>query len=103
MYHRGKESGQNLEKDWQGPANFRRPELFGGPARNHCYAAGRAEKSFRLMAFLPEKSEKVVQQVLTLAEENGLVCFDPRAGRVYLPPHLAAKQGGDTLRGPAGE
>jgi hypothetical protein len=46
-----------------------------------------------IMAILPEKCDKVVPQVLTLAEENGLVCFDPQAGQVYLPPHLAAKQG----------
>ena len=45
-----------------------------------------------IMGILPEQSEKVVQQVLALAEENGLVCFDPQAGKVYLPPHLAAKQ-----------
>ena len=36
----------------------------------------------------------LVPQLLTLAEETGLVCFDPQAGQVYLPPHLAAKQGG---------
>jgi hypothetical protein len=45
-----------------------------------------------IMAIVPEQSEKVVPQVLALAEENGLVCFDPQAGKVYLPPHLAAKQ-----------
>ena len=49
-----------------------------------------------IMAIVPEQSEKVVPQILALAEENGLVCFDPQAGQVYLPPHLAAKQGGDT-------
>jgi hypothetical protein len=46
-----------------------------------------------IMAIVPEQSEKVVPQVLALAEENGLVCFDPQAGQIYLPPHLAAKQG----------
>ena len=46
-----------------------------------------------IIAIVPEQSEKVVLQVLALAEENGLVCFDPQAGQVYLPPHLAAKQG----------
>ncbi len=46
-----------------------------------------------IMAIMPEQSEKVVPQILALAEENGLVCFDPQAGRVYLPPHLAARQG----------
>ena len=50
-----------------------------------------------IMGIVPEKSEKVVPQILALAEENGLVCFDPQAGQVYLPPHLAARQGGDLL------
>jgi hypothetical protein len=45
-----------------------------------------------IMAIVPEQSEKVVPQVLALAEQNGLVCFDPQAGKVYLPPHLAAKE-----------
>jgi len=58
-------------------------------------AAWRLSDSHVVMAILPEKCEKVVPQVLALAEENGLVCFDSQAGRVYLPPHLAAKQGGD--------
>jgi hypothetical protein len=31
--------------------------------------------------------------VPTLAENNALLCFDPPAGRAYLPPRLAAKQG----------
>jgi hypothetical protein len=46
-----------------------------------------------IMAVIEEQSEKVVPQVLALAEENGLVCFDPQARQAYLPPHLAAKQG----------
>ena len=45
-----------------------------------------------IMAIVPEQSEKVVPQVLALAEENGLVCFDAQAAKVYLPPHLAAKE-----------
>ena len=45
-----------------------------------------------IMAIVPEQSEKVVPQVLVLAEEHALVCFDPQAGKVYLPPHLVAKQ-----------
>ena len=45
-----------------------------------------------IMAIAPKQSEKVFPQVLALAEENGLVCFDPQAGKVYLPPHLVAKQ-----------
>ena len=38
-----------------------------------------------IMAIVPEQSEKVVPQVLALAEENGLVCFDPPG-----PPGLPA-------------
>jgi hypothetical protein len=38
-----------------------------------------------IMAVMPEQSEKVVPQVLALAEENGLVCFDPPG-----PPGLPA-------------
>jgi len=45
-----------------------------------------------IMAIAPKQSEKVFPQVLALAEENGLVCFDPQVGKVYLPPHLAAKE-----------
>ena len=45
-----------------------------------------------IVAIMQEQSEKVVPQVLALAEENGLVCFDAQAGKVYLPPHLAAKE-----------
>ena len=44
-----------------------------------------------IMAIQPEKSEKVIPQVLTLAEQLELVCFDPQAGKVYLPPHLRAE------------
>ena len=45
-----------------------------------------------IVAIMQEQSEKVVPQVLALAEENGLVCFDAQAAKVYLPPHLAAKE-----------
>src|SRR6516164_1932816 len=45
-----------------------------------------------IMAIMPERFEKFVPQVLALAEENGLVCFDSQSGKVYLPPHLVAKQ-----------
>ena len=44
-----------------------------------------------IIAIVPEQSEKLVPQILALAEENGQVYFDPQAGQVYLPPHLAAK------------
>jgi hypothetical protein len=45
------------------------------------------------MAIPSEKCDKIVPQVLTLAEENGL---RSPPGQVYLPPRLAAKQDGDT-------
>jgi hypothetical protein len=44
-----------------------------------------------IMAIQPEKSEKVIPQVLALAEQLELVCFDPQAGKVYLPPNLRAE------------
>ena len=47
-----------------------------------------------IMAILPEKTESVVPKVLALAEQHELVCFDPHAGKVYLPPHLRARQSG---------
>jgi hypothetical protein len=49
--------------------------------------------SHAIMAIPSEKCDKIVPQVLTLAEESGL---DPQAGQVDLPPRLAAKQDGDT-------
>jgi hypothetical protein len=42
-----------------------------------------------ILAIQPEQSEKVVPQVMVLAEQHELVCFDPQAGKVYLPPHLS--------------
>jgi hypothetical protein len=41
-----------------------------------------------IMAIQPEKSEKLFPQVLALAGQHGLACFDPQAGKVHLPPHL---------------
>jgi hypothetical protein len=38
------------------------------------------------LAIVPEQSEKVIPQVLALAEENGLVCFDPRPARFTCLP-----------------
>jgi len=51
-----------------------------------------ASGSHVIMAIVPEQFEKVIPQIRSLAEENGLVCFNPQAGKVYLPPHLAAKE-----------
>ena len=44
-----------------------------------------------IMAIQPEKSEKVMPQLLTLAEQLELVCFDPQASKVYLPQRLRAE------------
>ena len=63
-------------------------ELDGSPWACSLEVSG----SHVIMAIVPEQSEKVVPQVLVLAEEHALVCFDPQAGKVYLPPHLAAKE-----------
>jgi hypothetical protein len=41
-----------------------------------------------IMAIQPEQSETVLSQVLALAAQDELVCFDPQAGKVHLPPHL---------------
>ena len=41
-----------------------------------------------VMAIQPEQFETVMPQVVTLAEQYELVCFDPQAGKVHLPPHL---------------
>ena len=43
-----------------------------------------------IMAILPEASAKIVPQVVALAEQHELVCFDPQASKVYLPAGLKA-------------
>jgi hypothetical protein len=45
-----------------------------------------------IMAIQPEQSEKILPEVLALAAQHALVCFDPQAGKVHLPPHLRAPQ-----------
>jgi hypothetical protein len=45
-----------------------------------------------LMAIRPEMSEKVVPLVRVLAAQYELICFDPQAGKVHLPPRLSAQQ-----------
>ena len=41
-----------------------------------------------IMAIQPEQSGKVAPRILALAAQNQLVCFDPQAGKVHLPPSL---------------
>ena len=48
-----------------------------------------------IMAIRPEQAERFVPELLALAEQHELVCFDPQAGKVHLPPHLRARQAGN--------
>jgi hypothetical protein len=52
-----------------------------------------------IMAIQLEQSAELVPKVLTLAAQHELVCFDPQATKVHLPPHLGAQQVAKT--GPA--
>ena len=45
-----------------------------------------------IMAITPEEAERLVPDLLTLADQHDLVCFDPQAGKVHLPPHLRARE-----------
>jgi hypothetical protein len=45
-----------------------------------------------ILALQPGHCEKVVPQLLALAAQHELVCFDPQAGKVHLPPHLSARK-----------
>ncbi len=47
-----------------------------------------------ILAIRPEQAGRVVPAILALAEQHGLTCFDPQAGRVSLPPDLRARQAG---------
>ena len=44
-----------------------------------------------IMAIQPEQSDKVVPQILALAAQDELVCFDPQAVKVDLPPNLKSE------------
>jgi len=41
-----------------------------------------------IMAIQLEKSAKILPHVLALAGQHELVCYDPQAGKVHLPPRL---------------
>lgn len=45
-----------------------------------------------IMAIQPDKFEEVLPKVVAIAERHQLICFDPQAGKVYLPSQLKAKQ-----------
>ena len=38
-----------------------------------------------------EQAQKIIGQIVSLAAKYELICFDPQAGKVYLPPRLETK------------
>ena len=44
-----------------------------------------------IMAIHLEHAPKIIAQIVLLAAKYELVCFDPQAGKVYLPPRLEPK------------
>ena len=44
-----------------------------------------------ILAIQLEQAPKFIFQIVSLAAQHELVCFDPQAGKVYLPPGLEAK------------
>jgi hypothetical protein len=55
-----------------------------------------------IMAIQPEQSDKVAPQILALAAQDQLVCFDPQAGKVHLPPNLKAAKANATAASACG-
>ena len=45
-----------------------------------------------ILAIQPDQSESMLPLVLSLAEEHGLVCFDPQSAKVHLPLRLKARR-----------
>jgi len=45
-----------------------------------------------IMAIQIEQAQKIIGQIVSLAAKYELVCFDPQAGKVYLPPRLETKR-----------
>jgi hypothetical protein len=43
-----------------------------------------------IMAIRSHKSAQVVPVVMALAEQHDLICFDPQAGKVYLPSRFGS-------------
>jgi hypothetical protein len=39
-----------------------------------------------------EQAQKIIGQIVSLAAKYELICFDPQAGKVYLPPRLETKR-----------
>jgi hypothetical protein len=47
--------------------------------------------TYVIMAIQPNKSAQVLPVVMALAKQHGLTCFDPQAGKVYLPPRFGSQ------------
>src|SRR6516164_816969 len=45
-----------------------------------------------IMAIQIEQAQKIIGQVVSLAAKYELICFDPQANKVYLPPRLEPKR-----------
>ena len=45
-----------------------------------------------IMAIQIEQAQKIIGQIVSLAAKYELICFDPQAGKVYLPPRLEPKR-----------
>jgi hypothetical protein len=45
-----------------------------------------------IMAIQIEQARKIIGQIVSLAAKYELICFDPQAGQVYLPPRLETKR-----------
>jgi hypothetical protein len=43
------------------------------------------------MAIQIEQARKIIGQIVSLAAKYELICFDPQASKVYLPPRLEAQ------------
>ena len=68
-------------------------DLVPEPDLDGCPWACALEVSDRyvIMSIQRNKSANVIPLVLALAEQHGLVCFDPQAGKVHLPSRLDSR------------
>ena len=56
-----------------------------------------------IMAIQLERAPKIIGHIVALAAQLELVCFDPQAGKVYLPPRLEKKPASATISACASE
>jgi hypothetical protein len=45
-----------------------------------------------IMAIQIAQAQKIIGQIVSLAAKYELICFDPQAGKVYLPPRFETKR-----------